>query len=104
MLVLYARKQVRTKHSEGQRSTQRLFHSWPNSLWLTPVLYTFSALSKGSPTARTGEDPLFYFPPVSLEVSVRGVFCSTAEKEMSGMFQTSLSRTAWALQNCWERD
>lgn len=76
MLVLYMRKQVWTKHSEGQRKTQQLFHIWPKSLWLTMGWYAFSALSKGALTAGTAEDPLVCFPPVFLEVSVRGVFCS----------------------------
>lgn len=48
LLVLYMRKQVWPKRSEGQKSTQRLFHSWPKSLCLALVWYTFSALWRGS--------------------------------------------------------
>lgn len=75
-LVLYVRKQVQTKCSQGQRSTQRLFHSWLKSLWLTLVWCSYLALSIESLTIWNTEDSLVCFPPVFLEVSVRAVFCN----------------------------
>uniref|UniRef100_A0A8D2MW32 Uncharacterized protein n=1 Tax=Zonotrichia albicollis TaxID=44394 RepID=A0A8D2MW32_ZONAL len=40
-------KQVQTKLPEGQRITQRLFHSWPKPQWLMLVGCTFPVSARG---------------------------------------------------------
>lgn len=45
--VFCVRKQVQTKLSEGQRITQRLFHSWPRSLVDAGLRYISSSLHRG---------------------------------------------------------